>query len=122
MPGFLNWVDKGKVTSVKLQGICGASWAFSSTSMLESYNLILHNSNINLDLAEQYLIQCTKDNTCKKGYIKDAMLQIIQGNGMPSENNFHYNPNMTYAGICEAPKLVSSPSKTLIEKFYLSDD
>lgn len=49
-----NWRDRGKVTPIRFQGLCGSCWAFASMAAYESNYLIVNNRN--LDLSEQYII------------------------------------------------------------------
>jgi cathepsin L len=52
----LDWKARGKVTSIKQQGICGACWAFSSMAALESAYAIKTNRLQNL--SPQWLVDC----------------------------------------------------------------
>jgi hypothetical protein len=53
-----NWTDRGKVTAIKYQGICGSCWAFTSVAVVEANYLI--RKNMNLDLSEQHILDCAE--------------------------------------------------------------
>ncbi len=60
LPSSVDWrkVNGTKyVNDIKDQGICGAAWAFSAVSVLESRYAIA--SGTLLDLSEQQIISCT---------------------------------------------------------------
>jgi len=79
-----NWM-----TSVKNQGSCGSCWAFASAGVTEgTYNIKSGNPNLDLDLAEEYLVSdCytmgSYGNCCGGNYV-DA-LSYVQANGIPDE-------------------------------------
>lgn len=51
-----DWRDKGRVTAVKDQMYCGASWAYATASALESSWIALQQQNVTLSI--QQLIDC----------------------------------------------------------------
>jgi C1A family cysteine protease len=53
-----DWTGRNKVTEVKYQGICGSCWAFTSAAVVEANYLIRKNTN--LDLSEQYILDCSE--------------------------------------------------------------
>ncbi len=65
-PSSLDWRNKDGqnwVTPIRDQGDCGACWAFSSTSVVESrINILLNDPNFDKDLSEQYLVSCDSAN------------------------------------------------------------
>jgi C1A family cysteine protease len=56
-PESVDWRTKGAVTSVKSQGQCGASYAFSAMGALEGAQA-LANGNLKA-LSEQNIIDCS---------------------------------------------------------------
>lgn len=65
----INWRDRGAVTSVKNQGSCGTCWSFSTTAMVESSLILKDEASLDLDLSEQYLLECTPYSTCDQGFL-----------------------------------------------------
>ena len=51
-----NWRDKGMLTPIRFQGLCGSCWAFAAMAVYESVYLI--NYKTTLDLSEQYIVDC----------------------------------------------------------------
>ncbi|CAG9768819.1 unnamed protein product [Ceutorhynchus assimilis] len=89
LPESIDWREKGIVTEVKDQGLCGACWAFSATGALEG-QLALNYKTL-IPISEQQLIDCdTKVNVgCDGGYIQEA-LQFATTNGLTTEENYPY--------------------------------
>jgi C1A family cysteine protease len=78
------------VTSVRDQGNCGSCWAFATTGALESYTLIKDNSpGLDIDLAEQILVSCSRAGRCSGGYIDQAS-DFISDTGLPEESCYPY--------------------------------
>ncbi len=91
--GAFSWLDKGKVTPVRQQGICGSCWAFTSTAIFESGYLIMNGSA--LDLSEQYLLDCAVDRAgmdaggCDGGWYGQAF-DFLSGRGEVLERDLPY--------------------------------
>ncbi|KAK3431226.1 hypothetical protein EUGRSUZ_E02718 [Eucalyptus grandis] len=90
VPDSLNWVEKGVVGSIKDQGECGSCWAFAATATVES--MLAMKTGKLVDLSEQQLIDCSKQNVgCKWGWTYRAYEYIAQNHGMTYESNYPYS-------------------------------
>ena len=96
-PDSFDWRDKGLVTPVRDQGMCGSCWAFSTVSNLEGLYYKL--KGVAVDLSEQILVDCdTYDSACNGGLMEYAF-QWIKENGMETEEDYPYTG---YKGSCKA--------------------
>jgi len=97
IPDHFNWADKGAVSPVKNQGMCGSCWAFSTTGNVESVNF-LKTGQMTL-LSEQALVDC--DHTCApdsprdcnagcNGGLMELSMMYIAKNGLPTEQSYPY--------------------------------
>jgi len=88
-----SWLERGAVTPVKQQGVCGSCWAFSSAAACESGYLIVNGGA--LDLSEQYLIDCAVDRAgmdaggCDGGWSGQAF-DFLSGRGIALERDCPY--------------------------------
>jgi cathepsin L len=57
LPDSVDWRDKGAVSPVKNQGMCGSCWAFSATESIESH-LFLATGQMQI-LSPQNVLECT---------------------------------------------------------------
>ena len=84
----IDWREKGAVTPVKDQSICGGSWAFSAVGSMESMNFITSGKLV--PLSEQQVIDCaTKSGGCTGGFIDDAYKYAIN-KGLCSDEDYPY--------------------------------
>jgi KDEL-tailed cysteine endopeptidase len=85
-PASLDWREQGAVTGVKAQGSCGTCWSFATVAMCES-SLVLQGKAFNnrvysMNLSEQYLLKCTRGNSCNGGYLENSIDKAIE-KGLP---------------------------------------
>lgn len=100
--GSLDWREKGAVTPVKNQGTeCPASWAFSTTGVVEGYYQINH-GRLN-SLSEQQIIDCSGARSCFQGNTAMA-LNYVLGPGLTSEADYPYTARL---GACKNSIAVS---------------
>lgn len=109
LPSFVDWRQKGAVSSVKDQGQCGSCWTFSSTGAIEGSWAITKGQLF--DLAEQQLVDCAQgfkygSHGCNGGQMEGAFKYVIE-NGQCEENSYPYTAK---DGTCQ--KCQSSVSMT----------
>jgi cathepsin L len=99
-----DWRIKGIINPIKDQSLCGSCWAFSTISNAEHIWYIY--SDKLLDLSEQELIDCVKENNgCNGGKIEPSLEYIINI-GLCLEKDYNYlsgNNNISsYCKICKS--------------------
>ena len=88
-----NWVQDKKVTTVKYQGRCGSCWSFTSMAVLEAAELI--RNGLDLDLSEQYILDCAVDRrgadcgSCGGGWY-GGVFDYLMGTSADLESNRPY--------------------------------
>lgn len=88
----LDWRTKGAVNKIQDQGGCGACWAFSPVSAMESDHFIKNGTL--LKLSEQQIIDCdhNKDQGCKGGEEQGA-LDYAKLSPLELESDYKYTGN-----------------------------
>ncbi|MFC2161140.1 C1 family peptidase [Acidobacteriota bacterium] len=110
IPDSFSWLDKGIMTSVKIQGTCGSCWAFAAVGMVEA--LIKRSDGIDVDLSEQHLVNCVPETSgCDGGFGWYAHLYMVN-NGIVRESVYPYQ-NRDWD--CD----VSAPSEYFLTKAWL---
>lgn len=73
LPEYVNWYEAGKVSESVDQTSCGACWAFTTATTLESFNAIMNNLKKVPRYSVQYLMDCDDvDWGCEGGWMLDA--------------------------------------------------
>jgi len=94
--GSFDWRYAGGVTPIRNQGGCGCCWSFAAIGAVESAYKIKY--GIELDLAEQELVDCvTSSIGCNGGIFRDALV-YGQTNGIMLETSDPYKA--AYSGSC----------------------
>lgn len=100
-PDALDWRTNNILTPVRDQGDCGVCWAFTSVGMVEAFLVQNGLQTLNIDLAEQYLAECTAGSSCDGGFIETGLDKINKK--CPEESQFEYTAPTLYGGdICTA--------------------
>jgi len=88
IPESFDWREKGAVSKVKNQFICGSCWAFSVVGNIEGVNY-LKTKKMQL-LSEQQLVSCDKvDQGCEGGYMEDAYKYLLKAGGIESDDYYY---------------------------------
>ena len=66
LPKTLDWLERGKVSSIKCQW-CQDCWAFASAAVMESSIMIQENPSAEPNISEQAIVDCSGAGTCAKG-------------------------------------------------------
>jgi C1A family cysteine protease len=87
--------NTGWVSSVKNQGGCGACWSFSAISVIELVSSLYFNQDLDLDLSEQEVMDCTNQG-CAGGWVRTGLI-YSRDNGIVPEECFPYQAS---DGLC----------------------
>lgn len=110
----VDWRDKGIVTAVRDQKLCGSCWAFSAAETIES-QLAMVTGGLE-ELSVQELVDCVvKDDHCLGGWPTDAF-QWVHKNGLATESEYNYTGsdgichNNTVYSITKISKVIDLPN------------
>ena len=85
----INWNQTEYLSPVKNQGQCGSCYAFSATSVLETFMRI---NNYTVDrLSEQQIVDCSPyDYGCEGGFMHTSFDFIISNEGLLKNSDYEY--------------------------------
>lgn len=120
LPESINWVEKGFVTSVKDQGVCGACWSFVTTGALESHVMIKNAKWNENDYSEQNLMDCSLkygNEGCDGGLMSNAFKYIRDNNGVEADSDYPYRGKIT---TCRTKQGLKGPKYPITVSSYKS--
>lgn len=105
LPSRVDWREKGAVTPVKDQGVCGSCYAFGSAGSLEGTYYLKSGSL--LSLSEQQIVDCAwgseggmgGNQGCGGGYASSVYQWMIDNKGSALEKSYPY---LMQNGYCRA--------------------
>lgn len=97
IPGFLDWNQIAPLSPVKDQLKCNSCYVFSATAALEAHNNIVN--DIRNPVAEQEIIDCSKENDGCTGGQPYLVYDYVVRNGLAYDNTYPYTGR---DGTCKA--------------------
>lgn len=111
----IDWRNKGVVTPVRDQGLCGSCWAFSAAETIES-QLAIATDGLE-ELSVQELVDCvSKDDHCMGGWPTDAF-EWVKKYGITTESEYNYT---AFDGQCRNSSVY--PIANVTKVVYLPND
>jgi C1A family cysteine protease len=103
LPEYVNWYEAGKVSESVDQTGCGACWAFTTATTLESLNAIVNNLETVPTYSVQYLMDCDDVNwACDGGWMLDAY-DFTKQRGIVAWKDYDRTYN-AQKNVCVQPK------------------